>query len=68
MTLHLLHAAPTTNVDSALPSKAAAARITVFSAAQYVEAFLKQPLKDAGFKNLNFTEVWQIEAADWRDY
>jgi hypothetical protein len=46
-----------------------------------VEAFLKQPLIDAGFKNLNFTEVWQIEAADlqpsnpsnpsnpdWRDY
>eukprot|EP00775_Hariotina_reticulata_P004907 gene4907-5151_t len=46
----------TTNCNSSLPPKSEA-RITVFSAAQYVEGFLKQPLIDAGFINLKFTEA-----------
>jgi hypothetical protein len=33
--------------------------LLLFASAQYVEGFLAQPLKDAGFKNVNFTEVCQ---------
>lgn len=37
----------------------ASAAITVFSAQQYVQNYLTQPLHDAGFTNLHFVEVRQ---------
>lgn len=31
--------------------------LLLLAAAQYVEGFLARPLKEAGFQNVNFTEV-----------
>eukprot|EP00882_Tetradesmus_deserticola_P001980 GHRQ01002122.1.p1 GENE.GHRQ01002122.1~~GHRQ01002122.1.p1 ORF type:complete len:409 (+),score=153.33 GHRQ01002122.1:205-1431(+) len=50
----------TTQAEAAgtdLAGKKAATSITVFSAAPYVQGFLAQPLKEAGFDDVTFTEA-----------